>query len=460
MSQLRVGHLMKQFSTIPVFIIVQLFFMPVGLLPGELSNPMIGPLVGYTDSESTIIWARVPSAGYYTAEYKKFGHRKWQAIESEAVEANDLCLTWKVKYLEPNTKYQYRIMAGNSNAKLRFKRIRKMLGNQSAIMAEGEEYYFKTSPDINTASRVSIAFGSGAKDDDGSRAVWDRIASSNVDAVILLGDTPYIDSTILDVQRRRYREFSSITEFQNLMRSTPFLGTWDDHDFGANDSDGLLPGKENSLKAFIEYRPNKSFGDGNEGVYTKLRYGPVEIFLLDTRWWSWTGPSFADSTKKTLLGNLQWQWLTEALRSSDASFKLIACGMIWDDKENREKDDWGTYLYERDALFSYIGKEKIPGVILIGGDIHVSRVLRYKTEEQIGYPLYQFITSPIHGKVIPSLNVPHPDLIRDAVHPHTFMKITVDTMVKPAILVAEFIDKDGERLFEDVKVNVEQLSAQ
>jgi len=48
----------------------------------------------------------------------------------------------------------------------------------------------------------------------------------------------------------------------------------------------------------------------------------------------------------------------------------------------------------------------------------------------------------------------------DDVHPHTFMKITVDTIVEPATLTAEFIEKDGQRLFEDIKVTIEQLSAQ
>ena len=451
---------MKSPSTIIAVLMFQLFLIPTCLVSEEVSNQMIGPLIGHTDFESSIIWARVSSEGIYSAEYRPIGNSKWNTCQSEAVKDNDLFLTWKLQDLKPNTQYQYRIMKGETSGTHRFQRIRRILGIQESVIAGGEEYVFKTSPAIGTASRVSIAFGSGASDGDGSRAVWNRIASSNVDALVLLGDTPYIDSTILEVQRRRYREFSSVTEFQNLMRYTPFWGTWDDHDFGKNDSDGLLPGKENSLKAFIEYRPNKSFGDGQEGVYTNFRYGPVEVFLLDTRWWSWTAPSFADSTQKTLLGNSQWRWLKEALRNSDATFKLIACGMIWDDKENKEKDDWGTYLYERDALFSYIGEENISGVVLIGGDIHVSRVLKYKTEEQVGYPLYQFITSPIHGRTIALLNVPHPDLIRDAVHPHTFMKITMDATVNPPTLIAEFIDKDGEQLFEDVKVNIDQLSTQ
>ena len=138
--------------------------------------------------------------------------------------------------------------------------------------------------------------------------------------------------------------------------------------------------------------------------------------------------------------------------------KLITCGMIWDDKKNGEKDDWGTYMHEREALFEFIGKEKISGVVLIGGDIHVSRVLKYKTEEQVGYPLHQFITSPLHQRTIKSLNVPHPDLIRDAVIPHTFMKITVDPQVTPATLRAEFIDKDGKRLFDDISVTIDELT--
>ena len=32
------------------------------------------------------------------------------------------------------------------------------------------------------------------------------------------------------------------------------------------------------------------------------------------------------------------------------AFKLLACGMIWDDKKNGESDDWGTYMHERQAL--------------------------------------------------------------------------------------------------------------
>ena len=66
----------------------------------------------------------------------------------------------------------------------------------------------------------------------------------------LLGDTPYIDTTDLKVQRRRYREFSAeVPAFADLVAHTPVYGTWDDHDFGRNDTDGNLEGKANSRQS-------------------------------------------------------------------------------------------------------------------------------------------------------------------------------------------------------------------
>ncbi len=428
-------------KTISILTITTLLLLSHSILVfGQESIQIIGPMIGHTDTSSTIIWARINPEGQYTLEIKKPSEKKWKKFNAESQKVNDYCVKWYVVDLESSTYYNYRIKKGK------------------AIVDENENLYFKTAPPVNSKSRVSIAFGSGSSYVEGTSEVWNRIGKSDVDGIVLLGDTPYIDATKLSTQREKHLEFSSFSAFKNLTQSIPFWSTWDDHDFAYNDSDGTAEGKENSLKVFKEYRPNASFGNDNEGIYTKFRYGATEVFILDTRWWSWTSSSYADSTKKTLLGKMQWEWLKKSLIESKATFKLIACGMIWDDKENGEKDDWGTYMYERDALFEFIGDQKISGVVLIGGDIHVSRVLRYNTEEEIGYPLYQFITSPLHQRTIKSLNVPHPNLIRDAVIPHTFLKITADETVEPATLRAEFIDKDGKRLFDDISVTIDQLS--
>ena len=94
---------------------------------------------------------------------------------------------------------------------------------------------------------------------------------------------------------------------------------------------------------------------------------------------------------------------------------------------------------------------------LIGGDIHVSRLLKYDTIEQVGYPIYQFITSPMHSSVIPSLNVPHPALIKSAEEPYVFLKLNVDSTVSPEKLEAVWINRDGKRIF-DVKIDRNELS--
>ena len=277
-----------------------------------------------------------------------------------------------------------------------------------------------------------------------------------IDGLVLIGDTPYIDSTDLAVARAKHRKFLAVPELARLIQHTPMWATWDDHDFGRNDSDGRLEGKENTRQAFVEYRANASYGHGEEGIYSSLRYGPVEVFLLDTRWFARTEQSFVDSSKPTLLGAKQWEWLCRSLKQSTATFKVIACGMIWDDKKNGESDDWGTYSYERTALFDFLGKEKITGVVLIGGDIHCSRHLRYDTQEQVGYPIHQFITSPLHSGTIPSLNIAHPNLIRGEAIPNTWLSLEIDSTKEPATLHARWIQMEDREMW-DVRLTSSDL---
>lgn len=183
-----------------------------------------------------------------------------------------------------------------------------------------------------------------------------------------------------------------------------------------------------------------------QGVYTSFRRGPIEVFLLDPRWFSTTAPSFADPARTTCIGQVQWEWLRTALRASTAPFKAIASGMIWDDKGNAETDDWATYQYEKDAILDFLAAEKIPGCFLVSGDIHSSQALNYGP--RIGYDLWQFVVSPLHGSTISGLNATNPALVAKAVEPYTFLKLVADTTASPATLTATWINRDGKRLFE------------
>ena len=100
------------------------------------------------------------------------------------------------------------------------------------------------------------------------------------------------------------------------------------------------------------YRANSSFGKDPtgrpqverfgpaRGIQTSFRWGPIEVFLIDPRWFSRTEPSWADPALPGCIGKAQWEWLRTSLKASRAPFKALATGMIWDDKKNSEKDDW------------------------------------------------------------------------------------------------------------------------
>lgn len=403
------------------------------------SADAVGPMIGHVDETTAKVWFRPAEPGTY--ELQVFAADSGQpitAVTAKSTAGTDLCLTWQVTGLESGNRYRYAIAK-----------------NASPIVS-GPDYWFATAPDHRKPGKVCLALGSCA--DQNPLKLWTQMEERGAQGLVLLGDTPYIDSTSLVTARQKHRRFLKVPPLASLIRHTPTWGTWDDHDFGLNDSDGRMQGKENTRQAFLEYRANWNYGQEGEGIYTKFRSGPVEVFLLDTRWFARTERSPIDPQRPTLLGRAKWKWLKDSLLASTAPFKVIACGMIWDDKENTESDDWGTYTHERDALFQFLGEQKISGVVLIGGDIHCSRLLRYRTESQVGYPIHQFIVSPIHHRTIPALNVAHPDLVRGEAIPHVWLRLEVDSQQEPATLHAEWVQMNGRKMW-DVKLAVNELSA-
>ena len=388
-------------------------------------DPLVshGPFIGHVTSSSALVWARCPGPGEYrlTATH---GRERHQATALSSRE-HDGCMVWRLGGLRSGRRYEYQLQY------------------QDRVLLAGADFYFTTAPGRGPEP-VRLAFASCAKEDEGSAAVWRRIGSLEPQAVVLLGDTPYIDSTELAVQRQRHGEFAGVADFRQLARNRSLYGTWDDHDFGANDTDGNLPGKENSRRAFIEYRANPSYGDGTDGIYTRFRRGPVEAVLLDTRYFAATEPSPFDPQRSSLLGKKQWDWLLRGLKESTAPFKVLACGMIWNEAVRPGKlDHWGTYPHERQALFDFIGAEKVSGVVLVGGDVHRTRLLLHHTAGSAGYRIPELITSPVHSSVIENANTSHPALVHDAGEPNSFLLLDAQGRGGDARLQARFLNKQG-----------------
>lgn len=397
------------------------------------ANLSQGPLVGHVDTDSVHIWARASGRGKFTLHAQSLvdSDRTFDATAIASPD-HDHCMVFAVRGLQADHSYRYR--------------IENEAGKQ---VCGGDGFVVRTAPQHDEDSTVRIMFGSCCYEDEGTGATWKQVRAEQPDTVVLLGDTPYIDNARIQHQRRRYAEFAAFAPMADLLRTTSWYGTWDDHDFGDNDTDGRMRGKASARQAFVEFHANPSYGDGQNGIYTSFRRGPVEVFLLDTRTFAATEPSPFLRHHASLLGRRQWQWLLKGLKQSNAPIKVLACGMIWNGATRPNKQDhWGSYPHERNALFDEIGRNKVAGVVLVGGDIHRSRVVRHATKDTCGYDILELISSPMHHSIIKAANAPHPGLIKDMGEPHTFLLLDVaqkDGTVTSAR--ARFVNHEGKEHF-------------
>lgn len=401
------------------------------MLPGAglATAQTVGPLVGEVRQTEAYFLYRTNAVekNLRLSVLGKSGAVVATSVAASAA-ANDYVAKFHVAGLLPDSDYRYQLEDLTA-------------GSPVAVAGPDELHRFRTKLPHGKRGVVTAAFTSCANTT--SNPVWERMGLLAVDQVFMMGDTPYIDSSDLAVIRQKHRDFLNTPALAALGRNTSCVGTWDDHDFGVNNGNGLsfMAGKSNTRQAFVEYRAHARFGNGSEGVYHNIDLGVMEVFLLDPRWFSETAPSPVDPTQKTCFGSDQWQWLLGALKASRAPFKVLAIGEIWQDKKNSETDDLFTYWHERDALLDFVRDQRIPGVVLLGGDIHVSRYLRHP--QRAGYDLHDFVTSPAHMDTIPSLNVPHPSLEWSSEQPRQFLTLKADTRVSPAVLTARYLLHDG-----------------
>lgn len=428
---------------------------PLATVPVRLDG---GPVLGSVTQTGARIWVHVAeiASAPRGAEALQLvledpAATDVRAFESTADIESGGSATFRLEGLRPAAAINYRIVASRGDTVLATGRVR-------------------TQP--MRAPETRLAFGSCADIDASTARTWKAIEDEHPDALVLLGDTPYIDTTGLATQRERYLRFAQAPAFASLVFKTPLYSMWDDHDFGANNTDGRLAGKSNSRRAFLENRPNPSFGEGAAGIYTSFRNGDVEVFLLDTRWFAGTEQSKQDPTKQTLLGEAQWRWLEQGLSRSKATFKVIACGMVWNGLVTPDKTDcWGRYPHEFERFVRLLGSTRSTGVVLVSGDVHRSRVIRHATASALGYDLMEFVTSPLHGRVIAELDVREEKpkngdakderfaatVAFDRGEPNAFLLIdTATPTTGEGTLTARFVNAEGER-FHTVQLPLDAL---
>jgi alkaline phosphatase D len=193
-------------------------------------------------------------------------------------------------------------------------------------------------------------------------------------------------------------------------------GTWDDHDYGGNDSGNSMPNRKERQDVFWEflgYQPHS-----HDGVYhsVDIENGKVKLILLDTRWfrddhcipslaskiplgnaiacvtrWLTAGLylhklarlwGMSNCRDKQFLGEEQWKWLEETLllaRSSDKTEAIIIVSSVQVFTTNPSMESWGHFPKEQERLWNLLkhhyssgpdeGKTAAP-VFFLSGDVH------------------------------------------------------------------------------------------
>lgn len=262
-----------------------------------------------------------------------------------------------------------------------------------------------------------IAFGSCAKQDQ-PQPIWDAIHELRPELFLFLGDNIYGDTEDLALLQRKWDQLAAQPGLQTIRKYCQVLGTWDDHDYGADDAGAEYPKKRESQQLFLDFLgvPKDSPRRVQEGVYSSVVVGPpgqrVQIILLDARYFrspqlkgyqpGEPGDGYRgkyvpnDDPAATVLGEAQWKWLGEQLKVP-AELRIIGSGVqVLPDEHGSEK--WANFPRERRRLFELIRDAKARGVVLLSGDRHLAEVMKLPANEfGIGYPIYEITSSSLNA---------------------------------------------------------------
>jgi alkaline phosphatase D len=228
--------------------------------------------------------------------------------------------------------------------------------------------------------------------------IFDVMAARAPDLTLWLGDNLYMreaDYASRAGMAARWRQDFSHPSKRALLRTGQHAATWDDHDYGPNDSNASFVLKDESLRLFSSYWPNPSYGvPGMPGVFTQFGYADADVFMLDGRWYrdSHLGPAVVEGRPRREFGEAQMAWLRNALLASNKPLKIISAGGQFL-ADGFPWEGWHHYPAERDAFLAWLQQAGISGVVFVSGDRHHTELIR--VERPGTYPLYELTCSPL-----------------------------------------------------------------
>lgn len=288
----------------------------------------------------------------------------------------------------------------------------------------------------------TLAFGSCNRTDL-PNLLWDDILNTRPDVWVWGGDNIYADTDDMEKLRTMYTEQKHSKGYKELRATTDVIGTWDDHDYGRNDGGAAFKAKAESQQEFLDFMdvPVDSPLRKQEGVYTSKEYvtknGTVKIIILDTRYFRTPLTPDTETDKRikpnaygdgTMLGEAQWAWLDNELKSAKASFTIIVSSVQFLSNQHGF-EAWGNFPHEVDRLKRLISDSSAPGVIILSGDRHISEFSRTQLDG-MDYPLIDFTSSGLTHAYRNFSGEPNPYRVGEVIFTESFGVLKFDFKAK------------------------------
>ena len=412
-----------------------------------------GPMVGYSTMQEVLLWVQTDEKAKVHFEYYEIDNPKirFKTEEKETDKKSGYVAKLIADEVVPGKNYKYEVFING----LKVERDYAMEFQTQKL------WKWRTDPpDVNfiigSCSYVNEPkFDRPGKPYGNNFEIFNSINNKNPDFMLWLGDNTYLREPDWNSRTgfiKRYSHTRALAELQPLLASTHHYATWDDHDFGPNNSDGSFWLKETASEIFKLFWGNPNYDvTGNGGITGFFQWSDLDFFLMDNRYHRTSNNNFTED--RQLLGKDQIDWLINALSFSQAPFKFIAIGgqVI---SSGAVYENYATYPEERKYLLDKIREAKIEGVVFLDGDRHHTVLSKMQESENV-YPLYDLTCSSLTAGVNKddeSYNVY--SLKETLVGVNNFGMLNITGPEKDRELIIKIFDKDGQELWrKSIKAN-------
>ena len=412
-----------------------------------------GPWAGNVELRNATIWVEVaPDVKTVAVKFHAAGSKiAEQTVMYRGELGRDFNpIKIELNGLEMNTAYSYRVWVNGKAVDPGF---------PTAFTTKDLWQWRKPAPDFSFLAGSCAYFNEPVFDRPGKpyggdSSIFEIMATTPAAFHLWLGDNWYTREVDFNTRwglNYRASHDRATPILQKFMASMPQYAIWDDHDYGPNDAGKSYLLKAESRQIFMNYSLNPAYGENNKGIYSLVSYSDVDIFLTDDRFFR-SEDEMPDSINgqpnisKTYFGNMQLEWLKNALSFSTATFKLIATGsQVLNPLSKAEC--MKNYSAEYYDLMNFLSSQKIKGVMFFTGDRHHSEVI--KADRPGLFPLYDITTSPYTAGIskVGGAELNNPFRVSGTlVEEQNFAKVSVSGKKNERIFKVEFIGLKGQKL--------------